>query len=326
MTPRVSILIPAHNAEKWIAETIRSAAAQTWPRKEIIIVADGSTDETPAIAHRLASAHIAVLSQPNQGAASARNAAFAHCQGDYIQWLDADDVLAPDKIEKQMTALRRCESKLPLLSCAWGRFAKRTDRATFTPTALWCDLSPVEWMLRKMEQNIYMQTTAWLVSRELTESAGPWDTRLGVDDDGEYFTRVLLASDSVRFVPESRAYYRDSGSGSLSQIGLSKRKKESQLLALELSIAHLRAVEESERVRAACHACLQMYLNYVHPLEPELLERADALAASLGGQLAPPVLTWRHTLLKTFLGENAAAGARFRYSKLKAALKSIRSI
>ena len=62
----------------------------------------------------------------------------------------------------------------------------------FVPTSLWSDLSPCEWLVRQMEENIYMQTATWLVSREVTEAAGPWDTRLLGDDDGEYFSRVLL--------------------------------------------------------------------------------------------------------------------------------------
>jgi len=56
----------------------------------------------------------------------------------------------------------------------------------------------------QLGQNLYMQTATWLVSRELTEAAGPWDTRLLGDDDGEYFCRVLLASNGVRFVPEAK--------------------------------------------------------------------------------------------------------------------------
>ena len=75
-----------------------------------------------------------------------------------------------------------------------GLFNYRTKRARFVPTSLWQDLSPVEWLLRKMGENLHMQTATWLTSRELTEAAGPWDTRLLSDDDGEYFCRVLLAS------------------------------------------------------------------------------------------------------------------------------------
>src|SRR5206468_12705012 len=95
----VSILIPAYNAENWIADTLESAIAQAWPHKEIIVVDDGSTDETLAIARRFEPKGVRVVTQPNQGAAAARNKAFSLSRGDYIQWLDADDLLSRDKVK-----------------------------------------------------------------------------------------------------------------------------------------------------------------------------------------------------------------------------------
>ncbi len=216
MAPLVSILIPAYNSERWIAETIKSALNQTWPNKEIIIVDDGSRDQTLASARRFASKTVAVISQENQGASAARNKALQLCQGDYIQWLDADDLLSPDKIQTQMEAAEKCESKLKLISCGWGDFLYRPMKARFVPTALWCDLDPLEWLLRKWEGNLHMQTATWLVSRELTSAAGPWDTRLLVDNDGEYFFRVIRSGDGVKFVPGVRVFYRASGFGSVS--------------------------------------------------------------------------------------------------------------
>src|SRR5437879_8909068 len=176
------------------------------------------------MARQFESNSVRVVTQENQGAAAARNRAFALSQGDYIQWLDADDLLGSDKIDRQVEALDHCRSKRTLLSSTWGRFLYRYYRADFAPSGLWCDLTPTEWLLRKMGQNLHMQTATWLVSRELTEAAGPWDTRLLADDDGEYFCRVLLASDGVRFVPEARVYYRESGSNTLSCLRRSQRK------------------------------------------------------------------------------------------------------
>ena len=98
MTPLVSILIPAYNAEQWIADTIESALAQTWSHKEIIVVNDGSKDHTLSIVDEFSSRGVLVASQKNCGEAAARNKALSFCSGDYIQWLDADDILAPDKI------------------------------------------------------------------------------------------------------------------------------------------------------------------------------------------------------------------------------------
>src|SRR5919198_3579594 len=102
MSPLVSILIPAYNAERWLADTIRSALEQTWPRKEIIIVDDGSRDQTLSIARQFAAKNVSVVTQENQGGSAARNRAFSLCQGEFIQWLDADDLLSPEKIARQI--------------------------------------------------------------------------------------------------------------------------------------------------------------------------------------------------------------------------------
>ncbi|PYK71260.1 MAG: hypothetical protein DME42_11085 [Verrucomicrobia bacterium] len=81
MTPLVSILIPAYNAERWIGDTIQSALAQTWPRAEVIIVDDGSRDRTFQTARQFASKTVSVVTQENQGASAARNRAFELSQG-----------------------------------------------------------------------------------------------------------------------------------------------------------------------------------------------------------------------------------------------------
>ena len=185
MEPLISILIPAYNAEAWIADTIRSALNQTWSRREIIVVDDGSTDGTLLIARQFASLGVEVARQKHGGAASARNTAFSLSRGDYIQWLDADDLLAPDKVEKQMECAEKCRNRRVLLSGAWSYFGYRISKARFVATDLWCDLTPQEWLLRKCDQNLHMQPATWLVSRELTHAAGPWDVRLSLDDDGE---------------------------------------------------------------------------------------------------------------------------------------------
>src|SRR5215510_1057945 len=122
MKPLVSILIPAYNAELCIAQTIESALAQTWEPKEIIVVDDGSKDQTLTVARRFSSAGVTVVSQPNQGAAAARNKAFSLSRGEYIQWLDADDLLSPDKITKQMEAALSHGAKRTLFSSEWAHF------------------------------------------------------------------------------------------------------------------------------------------------------------------------------------------------------------
>jgi glycosyltransferase involved in cell wall biosynthesis len=322
LKPLVSILIPAFNAQEWVADAIRSAMAQDWPRKEIIVVDDGSTDDTFAVLRRFESRLVRVTTQENQGAAAARNKAYSLCQGDYIQWLDADDLLDPAKISRQMAVVNQSRGSRFLLSGAWGIFFYRHHRARFVPTALWCDLSPTDWLLRKMACNLHMQPATWLVSRELTEEAGPWDTSLLVDDDGEYFCRVLLASEGVRFVQDAKIYYRDSGPSGLSHIGRSDGKREAQLRSMRLHISYLRSLEDSPRVRAACLQYLQTWLVYFHPERPDLVRQANEMARELGGTLELPRSSWKYSCLQSLLGAPLALNVqhflpRLRYSVLK---------
>jgi glycosyltransferase involved in cell wall biosynthesis len=302
MKPLVSILVPAFNAQEWIAATIRSAVSQTWPRKEIIVIDDGSCDQTLSIARQFASEEVSVVTQANQGAAATRNQACSISQGDYIQWLDADDLLAPDKIARQIDALEHGASRRTLLSSAWGRFMYRSHRADFVPTPLWCDLSPAEWLLRKMGQNLHMQTATWLVSRELTEAAGPWNTQLLGDDDGEYFCRVLLASKGTRFIPEARVFYRMSGTNSLSYIGRSDRKMEAQFISMQLHIDYLRSLEDTMRIRAACVQYLQNWLPDFYPERLDIVKEAEQLATTLGGRLEVPRLSWKYAWIEKAFG------------------------
>jgi glycosyltransferase involved in cell wall biosynthesis len=320
MKPLVSILIPAFNAQEWIAHTIRSAVIQTWQRKEIIIVDDGSTDQTFSIARQFASKEVKIVTQQNRGAAGARNKAFSLCQGDYVQWLDADDLLAADKIAQQIRAAESCGNKRTLLSCAWGRFIYRVHRAKFVSSSLWCDLSPAEWLVRKIGENVFMQTDSWLVSRELCDAAGPWDTRLLSDDDGEYFCRVILVSSGVRFVPEAKAFYRATPSNRLSYVGQSKEKQDALLLSILLHVKYIQSLEDSDRVRAACIAFLQDSLLSFYPERPDIVKELETLAQSLGGQLEAPRLSWKYAWMKPLFGWNLAKQAQLRLPQLKASV------
>ncbi len=317
MPPLVSILIPAYNAERWIGDTIQSALAQTWPRVEIIIVDDGSRDRTLQIARQFASKTVSVATQENQGASAARNKAFELSQGDYIQWLDADDLLAPDKIAKQMETAVKLESKQTLLSSAWSYFIYSCNRACFVPTSLWHDLKPAEWLIRKMGQNLQMPPATWLVSRELTQAVGPWDTRLTFDDDGEYFCRAVRVSDGVRFVPETRIFYRVSGPGSVSDFDQSEEKLASLFLSMQLHVQYLRSLEDSERIRAACLSYLQRRFFRFYPEHKRFVDELQQLAGTLGGRLENPRLPWKYSWMPKILGWTRTKRVRQHYNQAK---------
>jgi glycosyltransferase involved in cell wall biosynthesis len=302
----VSILIPAYNAERWIAETLRSAIAQTWEPKEIIVVNDGSTDRTQEIARQFEPQGVRVVTQKNGGAAAARNNAFSLCQGDYIQWLDADDLLAPDKIARQIEVLADLQNRRALLSGGFAHFKYRYHRAKFIPGPLWRDLSPLEWLLCKLNEDAYMQTATWLVSRELAQAAGSWNTTLLGDDDGEYFCRVLLASSGVRFVPSARVYYRQAGAGSLGYVGGSNKKLDAHWNSMQLHIKYIRSLEDSEQVRSACVTYLQNYFIYFYPQRDDIVTQMKQLTSQLGKQLYQPRLSWKYSWAQRLFGWRVA--------------------
>jgi glycosyltransferase involved in cell wall biosynthesis len=317
MPPLVSILIPALDARNTISDTLRSALAQTWTNTEIIVVDDGSRDDTARVARQVGGSRIRLIRQSNQGAAAARNRAYAVCRGDFIQWLDADDLLAPDKVARQVEVLTHTGTPRTLASGPWGLFMHRPRRAEFRPTALWQDLTPAGWLLRKMRDNLHMQTATWLVTRRLTDAAGPWNPRLSTDDDGEYFCRVLLASDRVKFVPDARVYYRMSGSRGLSYIGRSQRKLESQAISMQRHVSTMLSFDDSAEARAACSNYLRTWLPYFYPWRSDLVAELDRLAADVGVTLEPPTLSWKYEWLRRLFGWNVAKQAELRLPAAK---------
>jgi len=171
-----------------------------------------------------------------------------------------------------------------------------------------------------MGENLYMQTATWLERRELTEAAGPWDTRLLGDDDGEYFCRVLLASSGVRFVPYAKVYYRITDSGRLSYIARSNKKMEAHLLSRQLQIGYLRSLEDNGRVRAACLKYLQTSFINFYPERMPLVRKSQQLAAMLGGQLEIPKLPWKYFWIQKLFGLAVAKRVRQRWNQYKSSV------
>lgn len=301
MKDLVSILIPCYNAERWLHETIESALAQTWPNKEIIIVDDGSTDNTLMIARRYESSIFKVVSQENSGACASRNKALEWSQGAYIQWLDADDLLAPDKIEKQMEIAYHVGNPKVLLSCSWGKFHYRYWKTKFEPNGLWHNLSPIEWLSVRFGTRCWMSNSAWLTSRTLTELAGPWDERLLRDQDMEYFCRVVAMSEGVIFVPEAKNYVRRINSKSVSS-NRSTKALESHFLSKTLCINYLLSLEDSAEIRNVCIMLLQKSIKEYYPDHESIIQEANKLAKELGGMLLPPTPIWKVSIAKRILG------------------------
>ncbi len=323
MKPLVSILIPAYNAEAWIQETLGSAINQVYRNTEVILVNDGSTDQTLSIAKRYESKSVKIIDQANAGGPAARNTALAHAQGDYFQWLDHDDLLDPQKISEQLKAIDDSQNDRLLLSSAFGTFYYRMERAAFSPSSLWRDLTPSEYFFAKFNDDKWLQTSAWLVNRKISQRAGPWWEVRSPDDDGEYFCRVVAASERIRFVPAAKSYWRVGNYQSFSQSrARSNTSLEAFLKSTFRCIEHFRSIEDSEKSRAACVTFLRNRLIYYYPEHPDLLERMYRLANELGGSISTPPLLWQYDLIRSCFGWRAARAANAFIPRYKTLLLS----
>lgn len=299
--PLVSILIPCHNAAPWFAQTIESAVAQTWPQREIIIVDDGSNDGSAEIARTYASHGARLVMQKNLGAAAARNHALREARGDFFQFLDADDLVSPDKISAQLARLAACPAGT-VASCAWGRFTTVPISARFVDDAVCRDFAPVDFLIFAAQAGAMMHPSAWLVPRAVAERAGPWDESLTLNDDGEYFCRVLLASAGIAFTPGAHSYYRSGLPGSLSR-RRDERSRQSAFHSIELIERHLLAREDSIRTRRAAANHYQRFVHDFFPFPHGLMAASETRVAALGGtDLIQPPMGPRTAALARLIG------------------------
>jgi glycosyltransferase involved in cell wall biosynthesis len=234
----VSVIIPLYNAGESLHLTMKSLLAQTYPQLDIIIIDDGSQDNSFTIAKEYESNNVRVFQQLNAGAAVARNTGMTHAKGSYIQFLDAGDMLSPTKIEEQVKVLI-LNPKL-LAVCNYLQFTHEDelinavyhDQSSF----IYSTNNPQEFLIRlwggygKMN---FIQTNCWLVPKNLIDKVGQWRSYKCPDDDGEYFTRIILASNGILFTPEVYNYYRIAHGG---EGQLSKRKTFKYLMNTLLTI------------------------------------------------------------------------------------------
>ncbi|MEM9513064.1 MAG: glycosyltransferase family A protein, partial [Cyanobacteria bacterium P01_E01_bin.48] len=107
-SPRVSVVVPAYNVEDFIADTLRSIFAQTYRDIEILVVIDGSPDQSAEVCRQFDDPRLHIIEQENRGLAGARNTGIRHARGEYVAFLDGDDMWEPEKIERHVEHLDRC--------------------------------------------------------------------------------------------------------------------------------------------------------------------------------------------------------------------------
>jgi len=293
--PLVSVVIPAYNSARFIHETLESVQQQTWPKIEVFIIDDGSSDETVAIARSFVSERIHVIEQKNSGACVARNRGLGLSKGKYIQFLDADDVLSPDKIEKQVGILEKNPGYLGVSPTV--HFMNGDDYLRMTPReeSFWIHDTDdqVDFLVRLYGgdgERWMVQTSAWLTPKSICDNIGPWDERLLLDQDGEYFARAVLASKGIRITGGLNYYRRFTLGGNISAKANKVENLRSALLALRLKADYLGAYTLSDRYLQAMATLYQEIAINAYPQFPALVAECEAEVRKTGKKPDIPVL------------------------------------
>lgn len=199
---KVSIIIPTYNQAKYIAQTIDSTLAQTYPNVEVIVVNDGSTDDTAAILVGYGD-RIKCISQANRGLAGARNAGFSVAQGEYLLFLDSDDIIPTEKVARHLEQFDK-QPEVGVVYSGWQYIDQ-------TGNPLPGDMRPGKQgrLLKELLlSNFYCIPGAAILKRQLIDQVGLFDETLKAEEDIDMWTRIAHAGYKFGYIDELLLQYR----------------------------------------------------------------------------------------------------------------------
>jgi GT2 family glycosyltransferase len=280
--PLVSVVIPAYNAAAYIGDALNAALDQTYRQIEVVVVDDGSSDDTAVQVESFQDDRIRYLRQPNQGQSAAINHGVRESTGDFIKLLDADDWINPQHIEAQLKAIESTAGAVA--SCRWGYFVDDfTKPVVFAEHCNKDYHDPLGWLIDSCEQDqAMMGGWKWLIPRSIWRRAGGYDPRLGLNNDFHFSIRLLLQSSGVRFAGDAVYSYRKGLAGALSG-SQTRAAMESAFLTTDLGTQLLLQREDSPAIRRICADRWQMWLYDFYPGFPDLAAQAEERIESLGG-------------------------------------------
>jgi glycosyltransferase involved in cell wall biosynthesis len=324
----VSILIPAYNAERFVGAALESALNQTWPKTEIIVVDDGSKDQTFAVAKRYESARVKIFRQENRGAAAARNTALRESQGDFLQYMDADDLLSPDKVREQVLLLQQYPDYLCVSSARYFFDGDDPEAGLLERSGAVDSDDPVQFLAELLGSEGPTRTIpygAWLTPRSVANAAGPWDDSVrSPDDDGEYFARVMLAGRGIRASHTGCYYYRKFRQGGSYSTTHSESNLRGRLHSMNSKATCLLARTKDPKVnRALANRYVELAFS-AYPDFPWLTEQSLQKANDLGGtNYIPSFGSWKGNLLRRLVGWKAARTLNARYHRTVGRMRTL---
>ncbi|KST69935.1 glycosyltransferase family 2 protein [Mastigocoleus testarum] len=231
----VSIIIPCFNSQKWLREAINSCLQQTYPHIEIIVIDDGSTDNSLGIIKSYKNQIIWESFPKNRGGCCARNRGFAISKGEYIQFLDADDYILPEKIARQVDFLELTGNDV-----VYGDWRHQLNLPDGTSILEEIKISgQQEDILASLISNWWTAVASVLYTRSAVENSGGWDENLAIVQDKDFFISVVMNGAKVAYQAGCYSIYRRYGNVTVSTTSKSRwleghhivlKKLENQLL------------------------------------------------------------------------------------------------
>ena len=200
--PKVSVVIPAYNAMTYLPETVESVLRQTFTDFEVLIIDDGSSDDVVQWASGLVNPRVRLISQKNQGVSVARSTGIAHAQGEYVAFLDGDDLWEPTKLEKQV----RCFLENPKVGLVHTWLAGIDQYSKSTGRVIGSQIEGDVWQ-RIIERNMVACSSA-MVRRCCFETVGVFDRNLRFAEDWDMWIR-LAARYHFAVIKEPLVGYRE---------------------------------------------------------------------------------------------------------------------
>lgn len=211
----ITIIIPTYNRSEFIQQTLESVRNQTFTNWECLIIDDQSSDNSYEIVknYTYIDNRFKYFKRPsnrNSGASSCRNIGLEHAKGEYIQFLDSDDVMDLNKLECQIKLINEKPQPNCIATCAWGRFKENPDDSVFFENLeVYKDFHAIEFFLEALKNSKgYFPIHAYLIPRKLIEKAGYWNEYLSLNDDKEFLIRLFCHVREVVFASDTRVYYR----------------------------------------------------------------------------------------------------------------------
>ena len=299
MQPLISILIPAFNAAPWIRECVESALNQTYPRIEVIVVDDGSTDETAQIVEQFS--NVRLIRAKHAGSNATRNALLRLANGDWVQYLDADDYLLNHKIAAQIQFL----GKHPSLDVLCSPVILKDEHTGLEQPLLFTEPDDIELQFIRWGK---LNTTGFLYRRSALIDAGGWKEQQVACQEHELLFRMILQQKQIACLHEPGSVYRFHGTSTVSRKD-PLRTVQLKAELLEQMQAHLEGSGRlSAQYRRALYIARMESARKVWSVDGAYAANLAATALSAGRfwNVSSPALPLLYRVAHTLFGFSAA--------------------